>query len=279
MVISASLIRRFVRRTPRGAVLITVPLGLAPDKNWAWNSGSAIDGLVSQRPTTTGPSRSRPPEHLHRRTAQASDGSGRSSLRAADARELTMTPARRRLRIWDLRQQEASSTPPVSTDQKGLDTAWTADEFQTALEKGLTAKDSEGLSTSRRTTAARVADLRFPAHRQFDRQRGGEKGKADGNLNNPAVVAALQQFAGWRSFVDPNSDNKAFTEKRSHCVGSATGSTPATRRHWATTWSRCRFPTSAAVPEAARGHGPGVSAAPARTVRRREVPRLSMTPT
>ena len=82
--------------------------------------------------------------------------------------------------------------------------------------KGLTAKDSEGLSTSRRTTAARVADIRSPAHRQFDRQRGGEKGKADGNLNNPAVVAALQQFAGWRSFVDPNSDNKAFTEKRSH---------------------------------------------------------------
>ena len=35
---------------------------------------------------------------------------------------------------------------------------------------------------------------------------------AEGNLNNPSVVKAVEQFAGWRRYVDPNSDDKAFTK-------------------------------------------------------------------
>ena len=39
-------------------------------------------------------------------------------------------------------------------------------------------------------------------------------GKAEGSLNSPEVAAALSQIASWRQYVDPNADDKAFTDKR-----------------------------------------------------------------
>jgi multiple sugar transport system substrate-binding protein len=97
---------------------------------------------------------------------------------------------------------------------KGLDDAWTADEFQADLQK-LAAKDSD----------RKVLDIK--------ENYGGEwptygflpvlnsagavvetDGKATGNLNSPSAVKAVQQFAGWRKYVDPNSDDKAFTDGR-----------------------------------------------------------------
>ena len=38
--------------------------------------------------------------------------------------------------------------------------------------------------------------------------------KASGHLNSPKVVAAVKRFAGWKKYVDPNADDKAFTAKR-----------------------------------------------------------------
>ncbi|MEA2466633.1 MAG: multiple sugar transport system substrate-binding protein, partial [Thermoleophilaceae bacterium] len=38
--------------------------------------------------------------------------------------------------------------------------------------------------------------------------------RAEGNLNSPAVVKAVKEFAGWRKFVDPNTDDKAFVTGR-----------------------------------------------------------------
>jgi multiple sugar transport system substrate-binding protein len=38
--------------------------------------------------------------------------------------------------------------------------------------------------------------------------------KATGNLNSPKVVAAVRQFASWRKYIDPNSDDKAFPSGR-----------------------------------------------------------------
>jgi multiple sugar transport system substrate-binding protein len=38
--------------------------------------------------------------------------------------------------------------------------------------------------------------------------------KASDNLNSPRVVSAVKTFASWRKYVDPNSDDKAFTAKR-----------------------------------------------------------------
>ena len=96
----------------------------------------------------------------------------------------------------------------------GLDDAWTADEFQAALET-LAAADPD----------QKVLDVKenyggeFPTYGYLPiiNSTGNvlvKDGKAEGNLNSPASVKAVQQFAGWRDFVDPNTDDKAFTDGR-----------------------------------------------------------------
>lgn len=100
------------------------------------------------------------------------------------------------------------------TYPKGIDDAWTADEFQADLEK-LAAKDAD----------KKVLDIKenyggeWPTYGFLPivNSTGNvvvKDGKADGNLNAPAVVKAVQQFAGWRKLVDPNSDDKAFVDGR-----------------------------------------------------------------
>lgn len=96
----------------------------------------------------------------------------------------------------------------------GLDDAWTADEFEAAL-KALAAKDSD----------QKVLDIKenyggeWPTYGFLPivNSTGNlavKDGKAEGNLNSDAVVAAVTQFAGWRDLVDPNSDDKAFVDGR-----------------------------------------------------------------
>ena len=91
---------------------------------------------------------------------------------------------------------------------------WTADQFQSAL-AALAAKDSDG----------KVLDIK--------ENYGGEwptygflpvlystgsvvikDNRAEGNLNSPKVVRAVEQFAGWRKYVDANTDDKAFVNGR-----------------------------------------------------------------
>lgn len=97
---------------------------------------------------------------------------------------------------------------------KGLADAWTADQFQAALQK-LAAQDKDG----------KVLDVKenyggeWPTYGFLPvvNSTGNvvvKDGKASGNLNSPGVVRAVEQFAGWRKYVDPNSDDKAFTQGR-----------------------------------------------------------------
>jgi multiple sugar transport system substrate-binding protein len=100
------------------------------------------------------------------------------------------------------------------TYPKGLDDVWTADQFQTALEQ-LAAEDKD----------KKVLDIKenyageWPAYGFLPivSSTGNvvvKDSKAEGNLTNPAVVAAVEQFASWRTYVDPNSDDKAFLQGR-----------------------------------------------------------------
>src|SRR6476661_1910234 len=100
------------------------------------------------------------------------------------------------------------------TYPKGLDDAWTADEFQAALVK-LAATDPDG----------KVLDVKenyggeWPTYGYLPiiNSTGNvvvKDGKAEGNLNSPTAVKAVEQFAGWRQYVDPNSDDKASTDGR-----------------------------------------------------------------
>lgn len=96
----------------------------------------------------------------------------------------------------------------------GLDDAWTADEFQAALGQ-LAATDPD----------QKVLDIKenyggeWPTYGYLPiiNSTGNvvvKDGKAEGNLNSAAAVAAVKQFAGWRDYVDPNTDDKAFVDGR-----------------------------------------------------------------
>jgi multiple sugar transport system substrate-binding protein len=96
-----------------------------------------------------------------------------------------------------------------------IDKAWTADQFVAAV-KALAAKDKDGKPLDLKENYAGtwpgyaftpiVASAGFPLV--------GSDGKSDGNLNAPAVAAAMTQMAGLRQYTDPNTDDKAFTGKR-----------------------------------------------------------------
>ena len=78
-----------------------------------------------------------------------------------------------------------------------------------------------------------MADVRVPADRQLGRQRRGRRTtSADGQPQQPArSCRPLEQFAGWRQYVDPNTDDKAFATGRvALSLGRATGCTTTTRR-------------------------------------------------
>lgn len=91
-----------------------------------------------------------------------------------------------------------------------IDAAWSADDFVNAV-KTLAAKDKDGKSLNIMEQYAGtwpgyaftpiVASAGYPLV---------QDGKADGNLNNPAVAAALTQFATLRQYTDANTDDKAF---------------------------------------------------------------------
>lgn len=95
-----------------------------------------------------------------------------------------------------------------------IDDAWTADEFVSAV-KTLAAKDEDGKSLDLKENYGGtwpgyaftpiVNSAGFPLVAD---------GKADGNLNAPAVATAMTQMAALRDYVDPDTDDKAFTAKR-----------------------------------------------------------------
>lgn len=92
--------------------------------------------------------------------------------------------------------------------------AWTAAQFTQVLAK-LAAKDADGKPVDVKENYAGewptygflpiIASTGNFVVRDF---------KASGNLNSPRVVAAVRRFASWRKFIDPNTDDKAFQNKR-----------------------------------------------------------------
>jgi multiple sugar transport system substrate-binding protein len=95
-----------------------------------------------------------------------------------------------------------------------VDQAWTAEEFQTVLEKlAKVGKDGKAIDLKEQYAGTWpgyaftpvVNSAGFPLIKD---------GKAEGSLNSPEVAAALSQIASWRQYVDPNADDKAFTDKR-----------------------------------------------------------------
>lgn len=98
---------------------------------------------------------------------------------------------------------------------KGLDDAWTADQFTAALaalagkdadKKVLDIKENYGFGGGSEWTTYGFSPVVWSA--------GGNliaNGKADGVLNTPAVVTALTTVRDWKAYVDPNTKDDAFT--------------------------------------------------------------------
>jgi multiple sugar transport system substrate-binding protein len=92
--------------------------------------------------------------------------------------------------------------------------AWTPAQFTAALAK-LAAKDSDGkVLDVKENYAGEWPTYGFLPIVASTGNFVVKDFKASGNLNNPKVVAAVKRFASWRKYIDPNSDDKAFTAKR-----------------------------------------------------------------
>ncbi|GAA2805676.1 sugar ABC transporter substrate-binding protein [Saccharopolyspora taberi] len=98
----------------------------------------------------------------------------------------------------------------------GIDDAWTAEEFTTALR-----------ALARAAPGGKALDL--SEYRGFDNEWGTygfspavesagahliQDGKAGGTLDSEAAVRTVQTIASWRPYVDPNTDTAAFTSGR-----------------------------------------------------------------
>jgi multiple sugar transport system substrate-binding protein len=92
--------------------------------------------------------------------------------------------------------------------------AWTVTQFTAVLAK-LAAKDRDGkVLDVKENYAAEWPTYGFLPIVASTGDYVVKDFKASGNLNNPKVVAAVKRFASWRKYIDPNSDDKAFTAKR-----------------------------------------------------------------
>lgn len=97
---------------------------------------------------------------------------------------------------------------------EGLDDAWTVDEFEAALE-ALAAGDDDGqVLDIKENYGAEWPTYGFLPVVWSTGQNIIVGNAADGNLNSPEVVAAVERFAGWRQFIDPNTDDAAFVDGR-----------------------------------------------------------------
>ena len=97
---------------------------------------------------------------------------------------------------------------------QGLEDAWTVDEFEAALE-ALAAQDEDGqVLDIKENYGAEWPTYGFLPVAWSTGQNIIEDNTADGNLNSPEVVAAVERFAGWREYIDPNTDDAAFLDGR-----------------------------------------------------------------
>jgi multiple sugar transport system substrate-binding protein len=97
---------------------------------------------------------------------------------------------------------------------EGLDDAWSAEEFDEVLAQ-LADADPDGrpLDIKENYGAAYSSYAFVPIVNSTGTELVVDN-RAEGNLNSPAAVAALEQFASWRRYVDPDTDDAAFTQRR-----------------------------------------------------------------
>lgn len=97
---------------------------------------------------------------------------------------------------------------------QGLEDAWTVEEFEAAL-AALAAEDEDGqVLDIKENYGAEWPTYGFLPVAWSTGQNVIEDNTADGNLNSPEVVAAVERFAGWREYIDPNTDDAAFVDGR-----------------------------------------------------------------
>lgn len=94
-----------------------------------------------------------------------------------------------------------------------IDDAWTADEFTAAL-TALAAKAPGGKSLDIKENYGLTSEWGTFGFSPIVWSAGGnllQDGKAEGVLNSPDAVAAMKQFQSWKPFIDPNTNDDAFT--------------------------------------------------------------------
>ncbi|WP_413452628.1 extracellular solute-binding protein [Georgenia phoenicis] len=97
---------------------------------------------------------------------------------------------------------------------QGLEDAWTVEEFEAALE-ALAALDEDGqVLDIKENYGAEWPTYGFLPVAWSTGENIIVDNTADGHLNSPEVVAAVERFAGWREFIDPNTDDAAFVDGR-----------------------------------------------------------------
>lgn len=92
--------------------------------------------------------------------------------------------------------------------------AWSADKFDAAI-KALAAKSPNGKGIDlKEQYGGTWPGYAFTPVVASAGQPLVQDGKADGHMNAPEVIKAIERFAGWRQYNDPNADDAAFTDKR-----------------------------------------------------------------
>ncbi|WP_149829353.1 ABC transporter substrate-binding protein [Streptomyces tailanensis] len=102
------------------------------------------------------------------------------------------------------------------TYPKGVDDAWTADEFDAAL-KALKAKDSDGKVIDLQEGTGYANEWGTYGFAPIVWSAGGgllKDGKAEGALDSAAVVSAFKTFQSWKTYTDANTDGNAFAKGR-----------------------------------------------------------------
>lgn len=105
----------------------------------------------------------------------------------------------------------AGVTMPSSAED-----AWTAEEFEEVLAK-LAALDADGRPLGISENYGLNTEWGTYGFTPVIWSGGASifrDGKAEGALNSPEAIAAMTTFAGWRQYVDPDTDGQAFATGR-----------------------------------------------------------------
>lgn len=96
----------------------------------------------------------------------------------------------------------------------GLEDAWTAEEFEAALQALAAADEDQKVLDIKENYGAEWPTYGFLPIVYSTGEVVLEDGTAAGHLNSAPVVEAVERFTGWRQYIDPNTDDKAFVDGR-----------------------------------------------------------------